>query len=422
MVFGFRSRNNGLDDVSIRRWIDEAVDRIHQRVTGVSPEVIKVHSENMKGILWDLWNGRLDSIRLREVGSKQLDWGFDIKRFFTIYITEVMEELIPKLTEAGVSSSKIYEFITKLTEAVSNIMEGYFERAIEEPLKRMESTVHDLKKIYEEVNNSLTQLHAAHDQLVKASQHVATNAQNLSADSSKAMEVLNKFSDTLSDVLGAIEEMFSNIKDVLSKVEELLQAFEGISAGVASVTEFAGKIVKVTDIISDIAEQTNLLALNAAIEAARLGEEGRGFAVVADEIRRLADNVKKQASDIEGLIESMNQQITKLNNMTVSANSMAKEISNLATKVSSNLENKLDLIKKVLPEEAKVKKIFENIHSMIEEISSAAEEQASASEETLSSMESIKDAMSNLGNTIDAASATNEQLEGTVARALGKFK
>ncbi len=421
MVFGFRSRNN-LSNGGIREWIDEAVDKIHQRVTGVPPEVVRVHAEKMKSVLWDIWNGRIDPTELQEAGAKHLDWGFDIKHFFTVHITDVMEELIPKLTAAGVSSDKIYGFISRMCQAVNEMMRGYFKHAVEEPLKRTESTVHELKRIYEEVNNSLTQLHAAYDQLVKASQHVATNAQNLSADSSRAMEVFGKFSDTLGDVLGAIEEMFGNIRNVLSRVEELLQAFEGISAGVVSVTEFAGKIVKVTDIISDIAEQTNLLALNAAIEAARLGEEGRGFAVVADEIRRLADNVKKQASDIEGLIESMNQQITKLNNMTSSANSMVKEISDLAAKVSSSLESKLELIKGILPEEAKVKKIFENIHSMIEEISSAAEEQASASEETLSSMESIKDAMSNLGGAIDTTSATSEQLRSTVAKAIGELR
>ena len=101
---------------------------------------------------------------------------------------------------------------------------------------------------------------------------------------------------------------------------------------------------------------------------------------------------------------------------------MIKDISKVAIEITNYIEGIRKLIESVLPEEAKVRKIFEGIYSMIEEISSAAEEQASASEETLSSMESIKDAMSNLGNSIDEVGNMSKELENALHKALGELE
>jgi methyl-accepting chemotaxis protein len=72
------------------------------------------------------------------------------------------------------------------------------------------------------------------------------------------------------------------------------------------LSEAAGAMSNIVQLIGDITGQINLLALNATIESARAGEAGRGFAVVASEVKNLANQAKQATDKIGAEIGNLN--------------------------------------------------------------------------------------------------------------------
>ena len=117
-------------------------------------------------------------------------------------------------------------------------------------------------------------------------------------------------------VAAGAEELNSSVREIS---EAMLKSKDTATAAVERVevadqqaqrlSEAAGSMSSIVQLIGDITGQINLLALNATIESARAGEAGRGFAVVAAEVKNLA-NQAKQATDKIG------QEIGNLNGIS----------------------------------------------------------------------------------------------------------
>ena len=125
------------------------------------------------------------------------------------------------------------------------------------------------------------------------------DAQNLDKIISSKEEALAKSLEevyiqtrTSERTMGSISEQIQNSTEDVGSAATLVNL----------LSEKAGEIVGIMNVIDDIAEQTNLLALNASIEAARAGEQGQGFAVVAEEVRKLAARSTGATSSIAELL------------------------------------------------------------------------------------------------------------------------
>ncbi|MFP7255587.1 methyl-accepting chemotaxis protein [Terribacillus goriensis] len=130
-------------------------------------------------------------------------------------------------------------------------------------------------------------------------------------------EKLDKELNTLNQVIDALQ---GKVQHVAAQAEELSATSSDINEQANSANQNSRQIGEVVQLIEQISTQTNLLGLNAAIEAARSGDAGKGFGVVADEIRKLSDNTKEAVQTIG---KSLTEIRSSIENLTLSINEVS---------------------------------------------------------------------------------------------------
>jgi methyl-accepting chemotaxis protein len=145
---------------------------------------------------------------------------------------------------------------------------------------------------------------------------VAAGAEQLNASVREISEAMVKSKETAS---GAVE-----------RVEAADQQAQRLS-------EAAGSMSSIVQLIGDITGQINLLALNATIESARAGDAGRGFAVVAAEVKNLANQAKQATDKIGSEIGNLNgisaDVVNALNAIKTAIQNVSEYVTNTAASV-----------------------------------------------------------------------------------------
>lgn len=152
----------------------------------------------------------------------------------------------------------------------------------------------------------------------------------------KDEELLDEQLDELRAIVSSLQ---AKVQHVAAQAEELSATSTDINGQAAHASENSQEISTVVQLIEDISTQTNLLGLNAAIEAARSGDAGRGFGVVADEIRKLSVGTKEAVGAIGHSLQEIRSNMENLTLSIGEVSTASEEQSRVMVEFMEDIQN-----------------------------------------------------------------------------------
>ncbi len=268
----------------------------------------------------------------------------------------------------------------------------------------------------EQATASIQQISAAIQQIVGGTQgqayqlnetlqitrDLSAAVQQIAANSQAAYNASQNASDLASKGAGEVER-------AVNKMNKISDTVSDSALVVKTLNERSEQIGEIVNVITSIADQTNLLALNAAIEAARAGEHGRGFAVVADEVRKLAEGSAKAAQQIGELIKEIQEETSRAVNSMVVGSREVEEGVVIASEARTALSEIVETVDKTV--------------RMVQEISTAAQQQSKGITQVVQAVDKVNNIAHQVSVATQQVSAstqqqmnTNEQVNANASR------
>lgn len=259
-------------------------------------------------------------------------------------------------------------------------------------------------------NNMLTNLRVITRQLQEKSDTLASSAAELSAGAENISSSANETASTVGEVASTVEQVTANarhiaetatkaaayanegnegLRNVVLQMEVIQETASTSGKVVGGLSESAGKITQIVELITSIADQTSLLALNAAIESARAGEHGRGFAVVAEEVRKLAEQSAEAAKEIYTIIASIQQESLKAVESMQQSGIQVETGAQVVREVGATIEKIISVVQGLAEEIQSVAVAAEQMNAGMQNMAASAQEQTATMEEVASTTQSL---------------------------------
>jgi methyl-accepting chemotaxis protein len=255
--------------------------------------------------------------------------------------------------------------------------------------------------IVDKVSSEATELEAAASTLTRTAETTLELSGVVSSASGEASSNIQSVAVATGEMTSSVEEIGRQVVHSRKIAQSAVEHARTTDARITALSQAAGRIGEVVQLITGIAEQTNLLALNATIEAARAGDAGRGFAVVAQEVKALAAQTAKATDEIGKQILGMQSATQESVDAIKQIGAVILQISDVSGVIAAAVEEQGAATREIARNVQMASDGAVKVGSAIADVHQGAADTGSASGQVLSSAQSLSNQASQLKLEVD---------------------